>query len=301
MRGPLLAILDFEGTSLAADVRATEIGFVLMNRQLEIVEEFETLINPGVEPLSIALSKARLSRSELEGAPTFEEAWHDIANRLDGNVLIAHNKTYETSVLGNELRAMGLKDSFTFACTMEMSRRVLAPKIKSASLDAVCSYFNIERIAPHEALADARDTAQVLIKLIEIRNELYEELFNPKLVTRFTLPNERRSRIKTRERVKELSLNESSIKEIERRVKELGKRLVVITGKPISGVEKLQELLGDYGLHNRETPVTQGTGFVIRCKLKPGKSKLKAAEDLGVPCIEEDDLMQVLHTLGRAR
>lgn len=296
-REPLLAVLDFEGTSTTNQARATEIGICLIDRNLEIVEEFETLIKPPVEPLRASLATARLSNSDLVDAPSFKDVWPSIHPFMDGNAIVAHNKSYEITVLQNEFSDLRIKCEWTLSCTRELSRRLLSHRISSESLDYLCAYFDIQRVAPHEAISDARDTVQLIRELSVINEEIVNELFDFGKLHTFPAPSWNSREIKVRPRIATFEFDRVELKKIHNRVKSLGFKLVVITGKPEAGLDEFRETLRSYGLENRETPVTQKTAFVVRCAEKPGNSKIRKALEEGIPVIEEAQLEEVLLSL----
>lgn len=298
---PHMAVLDFEGTSTTNQARATEIGICLVDRELNIVSHFESLIKPSVEPLKASLGMARLSNRDLVDAPSFKEIWPHVYPFLNSNVIIAHNKSYEITVLENEFSDMGIAIDLNLLCTRELSRRVLGHRISAENLDYLCSYFDIHRDSPHEAISDARDTVQLLKKLVAIKSEILSEIMSIDKINQFEVPRWKPKPAKIRRRIARFELNQEVLASISKRVKKFGFNLVVITGKPDLGVEEFQELLKENGLENRETPVTQKTAFVVRCVEKPGISKINRAQELGIPVIEESQLEEVLLSLQTGR
>ena len=292
------AVLDFEGTSATPEARATEIGIVTLNENLEVVNEFESLINPPIEPLRASLGVARISRKELSGAPTFREIWPLIHPFLSGQTLIAHNKSYEMNVFSNEFNDLGITCNLNIQCTMAISRRILGHRISAANLEYLCSYFEIQRQSPHEAIGDARDTAELLRELSRRDDKLLAEISQTSFKAIIPKPNWKSGKVATRTRIQIPKLNQLILNDIKDRVKISGFKLVVITGKPDMEMEDFNELLTRHGLHNRETPVTKKTAFLLRCNQKPGSSKIRQATELGVPVVEETNLKQILDSLG---
>lgn len=300
-RSPLLAVLDFEGTSTTTMARATEIGICLVNRELRIVSEYETLIRPTVEPLKASLGMARLSRNDLADAPKFKDVWPDIYSFFDGNSIIAHNKSYEITVLENEFKDMGLSFKSNLLCTRELSRRLLGHRISAENLDYLCGFFDIQRESPHEALGDARDTVQLLRSLVSVDEKVLEELFSEEKLHSFEEPNWSSKPAKIRNRISTFELDDKTLEVINARINSYGFKLVVVTGKPEIGIEEFRDLLKRHGLENRETPVTQKTAFVVRCAEKPGNSKIRKAQEEKIPVIEESQLQEVLLSLRGGR
>lgn len=294
---PFMAVLDFEGTSTTSQARATEIGICLVDSELNVVSEFESLIKPSVEPLKASLGMARLSQSDLADAPSFKEIWPLIYPFFNSNTIIAHNKSYEITILENEFRDLGLTFESKLHCTRELSRRILGHRITAENLEYLCSYFDIQRVSPHEAISDARDTVQLLKRLVEFKSGVLSELMSKEGAHHFEPPKWSPKQIKVRQRIAQFELSNEVLKLIAQRVQIFGYKLVVITGKPDLDLEEFRQVLKENGLENRETPVTQKTAFVIRCMEKPGNSKIKKAQELGIPVIEESQLEMVLMSL----
>lgn len=293
-----LLVLDFEGTSRLASARATEIGCVQLNPKLDTICEFETLINPPVPVESSALSVSRLSKKELANAPIFSEVWPQFATLLSDTVVVAHNKIYETNVLKNELGNIKVRELPPMICTLEWSRKTLGHKVPDHTLGTLCSYFDIELIDAHEALGDARATAQLFRELWNLNpdlkravNDLSQNLVSYKIekVNSVTLA--------TRERFRSQVGDKSAIKIAENRILKQNKTLVVITGTPDDGKEAFGEYLNEAGLEYRETPPTKGTAFVVQSNNSPGMSKIRKAIELDIPVLSEEDCLTLLRKL----
>lgn len=300
MKSPL-AVLDFEGTSTTDQARATEVGICLVDENLRIVSEFETLIKPSSEPFRASLAKARLSTEELTSAPSFKEVWPEIHSYLNNRVIVAHNKSYEITVLTNEFRDMGLHFESKLVCTRELARKVLGHRISAENLEYLCGYFGIARLAPHEAISDARDTVHLLKKLIAVRATVQDEILHIDNIHYFTKPAWNSKSPKVRDRIAKFGMDTTVIELVRQRVHMFGFKLVVITGKPETDIVDFRENLCRHGLENRETPVTKKTAFVVRCQDNPGKSKIKKALEEGIPVIEELDLPFLLESLADGR
>ncbi len=81
-------VLDVETTGLGSADRIVEIA-TLDPDTLQIVEEYDTLVNPLRDIPSDVSAIHGLTASDLEAAPTFSEIAPAIATRIDGAVLIA--------------------------------------------------------------------------------------------------------------------------------------------------------------------------------------------------------------------
>ena len=96
-----LAVIDCETTGLSSRDRIIEIAVVVLEpTTLEVVDEYDTLINPcrDVGPEHIH----RINASMVQAAPTFEEIAGDLADRLEDHVLVAHNLPFDVRMVRGE-------------------------------------------------------------------------------------------------------------------------------------------------------------------------------------------------------
>ena len=169
-----IAVIDFETTGLfpSGNDRAVEVGVLLLNADLEVEHEFETLINPMRD-----LGASRIHKIEakwLVDAPTFSEVLPHLSLILAGRVLVAHNARFDIDFLIHEFRRAGIPiaiDEDSYLCTMQLSKWVL-PGQRSRSLESLTAHFDIPNKKPHAAYGDAEATASLLRKFSETKPEL---------------------------------------------------------------------------------------------------------------------------------
>ena len=293
-----IAVLDFEGTSKVASSRATEIGLVVLNEDLSPKFEFETLIKPPIEPEAMSLAYSRISRKELETAPSFKAVWPKLSVHLDNNLIVAHNKIYEINVLRNELTEISVSNFPPFICILEWSRKILGSKVPNHQLATLCEYFGIELTQAHEALSDARATAKLFAELILLSGELQESINRlQEQVVKFVVHGSTNVQLAVRERIKIQASDKQQIQVALKRVSVEGKTLVVLTGTPDIGKEGFGKLAKAVGLEYRETPPTKGTAFVVQANNAPGMSKIRKAQELNIPVLSEADALILISKL----
>jgi len=148
------AVLDVETSGFGKTDRILEIGIVLIDN-LEVIDEFETVINP-LRDVSNANIHG-LDASILSLAPTFEDIYPKISALIDGRILVAHNLPFDQRMISQELgRFSDNYDLGQGICTLKLTGK----KLIQASLD-----YGIELKNVHSALADARATAQIFSRL----------------------------------------------------------------------------------------------------------------------------------------
>ena len=165
-------VVDLETTGLRpGSSQICEIGAVLV-QGFELVDEFETLVDPRV-PLGATVSALTgLTDRQLRGAPPAAAAVRSFLAFAGDSVLVAHNARFDLAFLDRETeRLTGSRLTAPIVDTVALARRLLAGRVPRASL-AQLSYFFGTSVQPcHRALPDAQATAEVLLALIGLAQE----------------------------------------------------------------------------------------------------------------------------------
>ena len=143
-----LAVVDVETTGLSRYDRIVEFACVTVVDG-EVVEEYDTLIQPNRDPGPVNIHG--ITPEMLQSAPKFDAVAGDIADRLNGAVLVAHNISFDVRMLRQEVARLdgGGFDPGEGLCTY----RLTGQKLSLAAADAGLPAPN------HTALADARTSA----------------------------------------------------------------------------------------------------------------------------------------------
>jgi DNA polymerase-3 subunit epsilon len=145
--------------------RITEIAAVVV-RNGEIVEMFETLVNPQRPIPPFVTRLTNITWSMVRDAPTFDRVAPDVMRVLEGNVFVAHNMMFDWRFVSSELsRSTGRQLRGRRLCTVDIARKVL-PQLSRRSLDYVSRYYGVENHARHRAGGDALATAKCLIRMM---------------------------------------------------------------------------------------------------------------------------------------
>jgi DNA polymerase-3 subunit epsilon len=132
-----------------------------------IVDEYETLVNPGQGVPGAITALTGITSAMLAPAPWFEHVAHEVAERLEGRVFVAHNATFDWSFVSSELvSATGQAPDVPRLCTVRMARR-LVTRLRHRNLDELSRHFGVEIHARHRAYGDALATARVFLRLLD--------------------------------------------------------------------------------------------------------------------------------------
>jgi DNA polymerase III epsilon subunit family exonuclease len=161
-------VLDVEAIGAKGlPARIIELGAYHV-RSGKILDEFQSLIDPGVPLPRFIAALTGITDAMLKGAPKFAEvvdAWLDFAG---DSVLVAHDSKFDLALLNRETARVfpGCRMRNAELCTVKLARRLMRT-LDSHSLDALAAYFGIEIAARHRAAGDARTTAQLLLHLMD--------------------------------------------------------------------------------------------------------------------------------------
>jgi DNA polymerase-3 subunit epsilon len=162
------AVVDVEttGGGYREGHRITEVAVVEVQGGT-IVDEWETLVNPGRSIPRPVERITGISTGMVRSAPWFEHVAPELESRLRGRVFVAHNVGFDWRFVSSELAGAGADvPSMPRLCTVRLSR-ALVPGLRRRNLDALTRHFGIPVHARHRAYGDALATARVLLRLLD--------------------------------------------------------------------------------------------------------------------------------------
>ena len=166
-------VFDLETTGLSpARDRICELGAVRV-RGLELVDSFQSLVNPGIALPEPVARLTGLRREELVCAPSAAAVVRRFLSFAGDALLVAHNAQFDQRFLEQHLLALyGRRLSEPPLCTAALARRLLEGRLRRVGLASLANFFGVATAPCHRALPDAEATAQVLVRLIGLSQEL---------------------------------------------------------------------------------------------------------------------------------
>ena len=157
---PPFVALDFETADHGPD-SACALGLVLVAGGEEIRAR-AWLIRPPREEFAFTWVHG-LTWEGVKDAPTFSEAWKDIAAFLsEASFFVAHNAAFDRRVLTACCEAAGVAmPAQPWLCSLEIARAAW-PEPRHA-LDKICAHLGIP-LQHHDALSDARAAAAIILR-----------------------------------------------------------------------------------------------------------------------------------------
>ncbi len=142
------------------------VGIVTVENGI-ITDEYYTLIKPPNNKYEWHKIRIHgITPDKTENAPSFKEIYPEIKKWLQGKTIVAHNESFDRSVLQKTMEENGLdyaelNIASRWQCTMKLCRA--NAKYPNGKLDVCCSVDNIP-LNHHYALSDARACAILYLK-----------------------------------------------------------------------------------------------------------------------------------------
>jgi len=153
--------IDFE-TATSKRNSVCSVGIVTVEDG-EIIEEYHALIQPPNNEYNWHNIQVHgITEDDTSNSPSFEHVYPEIKKRLAGKITVAHNESFDRSVLKNSMLDIGLDYSDIdlpekWECTLKIYK---AMGYQPAKLNVCCEYHGIE-LQHHDALSDARGCAKL--------------------------------------------------------------------------------------------------------------------------------------------
>lgn len=153
--------IDFETANRRRD-SACQLAAVVI-RDGQIVDEQMWMIRP--DPFFFSPGNIRIHGirpSDVENEPTFGERWHEIAEFLGKDCLIAHNAPFDIGVLIGCLERHQCEiPDLNFSCTRLIARQTW-PERQRFGLKPLANWLGVD-FKHHDALEDSRACARILM------------------------------------------------------------------------------------------------------------------------------------------
>ncbi|MFC0188088.1 3'-5' exonuclease [Fictibacillus aquaticus] len=160
--------LDFE-TANKMRGSACSIGLVQVENG-RITNSYYSLIKPKqnwFDPFHTSIHG--ITKEDVMSSPEFDEVWNELFPLLAGKMVVAHNASFDMSVLRNVLTDYDLGfPSFDYSCSL-LAARAAWPNLVSHKLNLLANILQIP-LSHHDALEDARAAAQVMLQIFNDTN-----------------------------------------------------------------------------------------------------------------------------------
>lgn len=170
----LYVVVDLETTGgMPPYHRITEIGAVKVRRG-EIVDRFQTLINPERRISKNIEELTGISNEMVKDAPKFSEVALAFAEFTKDAIFVAHNVNFDYGFLQAEYERLEERFVRPYICTKSWMRKYY-PGLESYGLKNLTLHFDIPLLTHHRAMCDAEAAASLLGLINQKRAEAATE------------------------------------------------------------------------------------------------------------------------------
>jgi len=159
-------VFDTETTGLSLTSRIIEIGAIKIFRG-RIVDEFSSLINPGISIPPRATSIHGITDEMVKNAPPIEFVLERFLRFLKDAILVAHNAVFDLRMLAIHLERLQMPFFHNPAVDTHTLARKYFPELKKYNLPFLVEYWQSPYNGYHRALADAKHTGFIFFRMLE--------------------------------------------------------------------------------------------------------------------------------------
>jgi DNA polymerase-3 subunit epsilon len=160
------AAIDFE---IANPDRSSicSVGVVIV-RDGQIVDKIYELVYPEPEWYFWRFTQIHgLTEEDTQDAKVFPHVWKEIAPKIEGLPLVAHNSPFDEGCLRAAFRVYQMDyPDYVFHCTCKASRRIFGKTLYNHKLHTVAAHCGFDLTNHHHALADAEACAVIAMKIL---------------------------------------------------------------------------------------------------------------------------------------
>jgi len=175
MRKHNLAFIDIETTGLnMIEHEIIEIGCVVVDQNLEILEEFELKIKPEhIENADkIALKINHYNKADWEFGYSLKDAMEVFSEKVKDCIMVGQNVAFDSGFLEYNLAKLKSPNTMHYhkldTISIAWAKLHRKPDLDHFSLREMCKRFDIKNENAHSALSDARATFELYKKLMSL-------------------------------------------------------------------------------------------------------------------------------------
>lgn len=163
-----IVFFDIESTGLnVIRDRIVQIALIKYNPGLDLPEELEMLINPGIPISQEAMEVHGITPADVANKPTFHQVAHKLEAFIGDADLAGYNSNrFDIPMLMEEFARAGIDFDISERNTIDVQR--IFYKMEPRTLKAALKYYcGSELENAHDALADVKATVDVLVGQLE--------------------------------------------------------------------------------------------------------------------------------------
>ncbi len=175
MRKHNFAFIDIETTGLSLiEHEVIEIGCVITDPHLEVIEEFSVKIKPehieNAHPTALKVNHYK--EEDWKDAGTLKDAMKLLAQKTKDCIMVGHNVAFDAGFIEHSFNALGITNAMHYhkldTVSIAWAKLHREPDLEHFSLRELCARFDIKNEHAHTGLSDARATHLLYKKLMEL-------------------------------------------------------------------------------------------------------------------------------------
>jgi DNA polymerase-3 subunit epsilon len=161
------AAIDFE-TANGERSSVCSVGVVIV-RNGQVIDRIYRLIRPTPNYyMWFTTAVHGMTAADTMDAPAFPTVWAEIAPKIAGLPLVAHNSPFDEGCLRAVHKVYGVDyPDYTFYCTCRASRKRFGKALPNHQLHTVAAHCGFDLTNHHQALADADECAWIAMEIID--------------------------------------------------------------------------------------------------------------------------------------
>ncbi|MFA5582935.1 MAG: 3'-5' exonuclease [Bacteriovoracaceae bacterium] len=168
LRSLNFCVIDLETTGGNFETeKIIEVGMVRIENR-KITEERNFLINPDKEIPEFVQKLTGIKKSDVAHSPKIEEVIDEITQFIGDSIVVAHNTSFDVPFINGVLKQLGRPTLDNKVICTNIMTKYMIPEIMSSNLNYMSTIFGIPHSHAHRAVEDARATANLLLKYLEI-------------------------------------------------------------------------------------------------------------------------------------
>lgn len=179
-------VFDIETTGLSSkNDGITEIGAVKIKNS-KVIDTFSALINPEKYIPEKIVELTGITNNMVKNEPTIESILPKFLKFIGGIPLVAHNADFDVGFIREKSEKYTMQFNNTVIDTLKIARALL-PNLKKHKLNIIAKELGIPLENHHRAVDDAKATAEIFIKFIEMmqgKGMVYLKDINDQLSTK---------------------------------------------------------------------------------------------------------------------
>ena len=179
-------VIDIETTGLDPKVNKIIELAALKVRNNQVVDKFNSLINPQVEINSFITELTGISQDMVKDAPILDEIIQEYLDFIGEDIIVGHNVNFDINfIYDNSITLLKKAVENNYIDTLRISR--LNTNVENHKLQTMAKYYNIDYTNAHRALKDCYITKELysclkneISKLNITKNNIIENFVIPK-------------------------------------------------------------------------------------------------------------------------